>query len=414
MIAEIVSVGTELLLGQIVNGDAQYLSRRLSEAGITVYYHVTVGDNPARLRDTLQTALSRADIVITTGGLGPTADDLTKETAAALLGLPMERDTESARRIGEYFAKIGRSMTENNLKQADFARGAMILPNTCGTAPGCIVEKGAQCVIQLPGPPTELEAMVDLSVMPYLEARSGQRIVSRYLRIFGMGESEVETRLRDIMVASVNPTLAPYCSTGEVQLRMTVRCARDTDAETLLQPMMQTVRQRLGDVIYAVFDTPQEAMEHAVAACLSACGATLAVAESCTGGLLSAQLVNVPGISGALREAHVTYANEAKIRVLGVRAQTLETFGAVSAETAREMAEGARRRAGTDYALSTTGIAGPGGGTAEKPVGLVYVGLATPQGTETLCLHLRGNRQKIRILTCLHAMYALLRALQAS
>lgn len=409
MTAEILSVGTELLLGQIVNSDAQFISRKLSEAGIGLFRHVTVGDNPARLRESLTEALGRADIVITTGGLGPTADDLTKQVTAELLGLPMELDPASAEGIRAFFEKRGRTMSENNLRQACFARGARILENAYGTAPGCIVEQGGRSVIHLPGPPRELIPMFNRSVMPYLMERSGQTIVSRYIRIFGMGESEVENRVRDLMEAGENPTLAPYCSLGEVQLRMTVRCAKAEQALPLLAPMEQAVRERLGGVIYAVCDTPEETMPKVLVERLLKAGKTLAVAESCTGGMLASMLVDIPGVSGTLVEGHVTYANEAKMRVLGVRAETLEQYGAVSEQTAREMARGLRERSGADYALSITGIAGPDGGTPEKPVGLVWIALADQQEIRALRLNLHGDRMSIRTLACLHAMHLLLR-----
>ncbi|HML48294.1 MAG TPA: competence/damage-inducible protein A [Clostridia bacterium] len=409
MTAEILSVGTELLLGQIVNSDAQFISRKLSEAGIGLFRHVTVGDNPARLRESLAEALSRADIVITTGGLGPTADDLTKQVAAELLGLPLELDAESAEGIEAFFKRRGRMMSENNLRQAYFARGARILPNAYGTAPGCIVERDGRCVIHLPGPPRELFPMFNRSVMPYLMERSGQTIVSRYIRIFGMGESEVETRVRDLMEEGENPTLAPYCSLGEVQLRMTVRCAGAAEAPVLLAPLEQRVRERLGEVIYAVCDTPEETMPTVLVERLLKARKTVAIAESCTGGMLSSMLVDVPGVSGTLVEGHVTYANEAKMRVLGVKAETLDRYGAVGEQTAREMAKGLSERSGADFALSITGIAGPDGGTPEKPVGLVWIALADRQEIRTLRLNVQGDRMSIRTLACLHAMHLLLR-----
>jgi nicotinamide-nucleotide amidase len=410
VIAEIVSIGTELLMGQVVNTDAQYLAQRLAEAGVTLYHQTTVGDNPDRLREALQTALSRADVVITTGGLGPTADDITKEAAAEALGLPMRRHPEAEAMVRGWFAHAGRAMTENNLRQADFAEGAMLLKNPNGTAPGCIVEKAGKAVIHLPGPPRELKPMVDSGVMPYLAARAGGALVSRYLRIFGMGESMVESLTHDLMQAGVNPTIAPYCSTGEVQLRLTARCADAKEAAALLDPIEAEIRRRLGDVIYAVTDDPHYTMERAAIEALLAKGRTVATAESCTGGLIAARLVNVPGASGALLEGHVTYANAAKTRVLGVPEAILAEHGAVSEATARAMAEGLRERSGADICLSVTGVAGPGGGTAEKPVGLVYLGLATAAGVATRRLQLTGDRERIRTLAALNGLHWILEA----
>ena len=404
MIAEIVSIGTELLMGQIVNTDAQYLSRRLSMLGISVYYHTTVGDNPARMDETLRRALERSDIVITTGGLGPTGDDLSKEIVARVLGLPMEKDEESLRDIERYFASMHRAMAQNNERQAMFAKGAIILKNDRGTAPGCIVEQDGKAVIQLPGPPYELKDMFEKRVMPYLTARTGGAIASRYIRIFGVGESDAETRVKDLIDAQGEVTIAPYCSLGEVQLRVSARGESEEDALARIAPTVEAVASRLGDAVYAISREPSDSMEHYAVDALIRAGRTVAVAESCTGGLVAARLVAIPGASAVLHESHVTYANDAKERYLGVRAQTLRDHGAVSEACAREMAEGLRARSGADVAAATTGIAGPGGGTEEKPVGLVYVAVACPEGTTVRRLQLGGDRERIRTLASLHAL----------
>lgn len=416
MIAEIVSIGTELLMGQIVNTDAQYLSRRLNALGISVYYHTTVGDNPGRMEQTLRLALSRSDVVITTGGLGPTGDDLSKEIVARLFGLPMERDEESMRRIEGYFSAMHRDMTHNNERQAMFARGAIILPNDRGTAPGCIVEQDGKAVIQLPGPPYELTDMFEKRVLPYLARRTGGAIASRYIRIFGVGESDAETRVKDLIDAQTDVTIAPYCSLGEVQLRVSARGGSEEEALVRIRPTVEAIAARLGDAVYAVSADPADSMEHYAVDALARAGRTVAVAESCTGGLVAARLVAIPGASAVLHEAHVVYANEAKERYLGVRPETLEAFGAVSEACAREMAEGLRARSGADVAVSTTGVAGPGGGTPQKPVGLVYVAAACPEGTFVRELRLSGDRQRVRTLASLHALnmirLAALRALR--
>lgn len=404
MIAEIVAIGTELLMGQIVNSDAQYLSRRLQSLGISVYYHTTVGDNPQRMRDTLALALSRSDIVITTGGLGPTQDDLSKEMAAQLLDLPMEFDEESWQAIQSRMTRLGRPCPQNNKKQAMFAAGSVILKNDCGTAPGCMIEKDAKIVIQLPGPPHEMADMFEKQVYGRLAQRTGGCIASRYLRIYGLGESQVSQMCAKWIEEGGEVTVAPYCSLGECQLRVTARGESEHDALEKVRPVVKELCAVLGENVYAVLDTSEGSMEESAGRELTARGLTVATAESCTGGLVAARLVNYPGISAALGEAHVTYANEAKVKYCGVKPETLEQYGAVSEQTAREMAEGLRQRSGADIAISTTGIAGPSGGTQEKPVGLVYIGCADAKGVKVERLQLTGDRQRIRSLAALRAL----------
>ncbi|MCL2810637.1 MAG: competence/damage-inducible protein A [Clostridia bacterium] len=404
MIAEILSIGTELLLGQIVNTDAQYLSRELAALGIDVYHHCTVGDNPVRLREALATALARADTVITTGGLGPTADDLSKEIVAEFFGLPMEEDVASLEAMSRFFVSLGREMTPNNRKQVYFPQGAIILPNERGTAPGCIVEQDGKRVIQLPGPPRELEHMFQRSVMPYLRGKGSRCTTSRYIRIFGLGESEVETRVRHLIDAQSAVTIATYCSLGEVQLRVTAQAGTTSDALVLIAPVEAALIELLGSAVYAVSDTAEDSLAHYAVSALLEAGKTVAVAESCTGGLVTASLVEVPGVSAVLLEGNITYSNAAKKRCLGVCEHTLKAYGAVSEQTAREMAEGQRVASGADIAVATTGIAGPDGGSPQKPVGLVYVAVATAQGTQIKPLRLTGDRNRIRWLATLHAL----------
>ncbi|MDR0396597.1 MAG: competence/damage-inducible protein A [Oscillospiraceae bacterium] len=407
MIVEIVSVGTELLMGQIVNTDAAYLARRLPEAGASLYHQVTVGDNPERLREALLCALSRSDVVITSGGLGPTKDDLTKDVAADALGLPMELNPEAERRLRGYFESRGRSMASNNLRQAYFARGAALFPNPYGTAPGCVIERGGKAVIHLPGPPREFMPMVDASVLPYLAARLGGVIRSRYLRLFGIGESDAETLVADLMDES-NPTLAPYCSLGEVQFRLSARARSVEEAESALDPLERAVLDRAGQFVYAKTDIPDDTMACIAARRLIQSGKRIALAESLTGGLLAASLVAQPGVSSVLEEAIVSYANSSKIRRLGVSEESLREHGAVSERVAQEMAEGIRKSAGVDIGISTTGIAGPDGATAIKPVGLVYAALSTKDRAVVKRLELNGRRDDIRLLACLHATKLLL------
>ena len=410
MIAEIVAIGTELLMGQIVNTDAQYLSRRLQSLGISVYYHTTVGDNPQRMRDTIALALSRSDVVITTGGLGPTQDDLSKEMAAELLHLPMRFDEDSWRAIENYFARMGRVCPDNNRKQAMFAEGAVILPNGCGTAPGCMIEKDGKIVVQLPGPPHEMAEMFDRQVYDRLAERTGGCIASRYIRIYGLGESQVAQLCAEWIEADGEVTVAPYCSLGECQLRVTARGESEQAALEKVLPVVQAITALLGGSVYAVLPTASGSMEEIAGQALTEKNLTVATAESCTGGLVAAKLVNYPGISAALHEAHVTYANEAKIKYCGVKKETLEQYGAVSEQTAREMAQGLRERSGADIAVSTTGIAGPSGGTKDKPVGLVYVGCADAHGVRVEKLTLTGSRERIRNLAALRALDMIRRA----
>ena len=404
MVAEILSVGTELLMGQIANTDAQYLSRRLSELGVTLYRHTTVGDNPSRVKQALAEALERADMVITTGGLGPTEDDLTKEMVGEFFGLPMELDEKSLEAVRTRMCRIGREMTENNNKQAYFPRGAIIMPNACGTAPGCIVEHDGKAVAALLGPPREMKDMFERQLAPYLRRRSGEHIESRFLRVFGVGESKTEVLLLDLFHGE-NPTLALYCGAGEVTARISARVPLGTDAAPMIDPMEAEIRRRLGNAVYAAYGPGEEVnLASTVLKILMERGESIATAESCTGGMLISHLIDCPGASAAVHEGHVTYSNEAKMRVLGVRAETLQAHGAVSAECALEMAEGARRASGATWALSTTGVAGPDGGTPEKPVGLVYVGVAGPDGARAERLMLRGDRDWIRTLACQNAL----------
>lgn len=401
MIAEILSVGTELLMGQVLNSDAHYIAKSLAPSGIDLYHQTVVGDNPDRLKDAIALAFSRSDVVLFTGGLGPTDDDLTKETVAEAMGFRLEFYEDQWQILKDYFESKNRTIAPNNRKQVLFPRPCRILPNPNGTAPGCIMEKDGKAAILLPGPPRELIPMFDHYVMPYLLERSGHRLYSREVRIFGMGESEVAYRLDHLIKNQTNPTIAPYVKTGEVTLRVTARCQNDAEGEALVLPILSEIRSLLGDLVYS--DCGEELKEVCHKALL-ANGQTLSVAESCTGGLLASAFVDQSGSSGYFTEGAITYSNEAKMRRLGVSEKTLREHGAVSEACAREMAEGIRRAAQTDFALSTTGIAGPDGGTPEKPVGLVYVALATKETTLVKELQLWGDRARIRHLTVLHAL----------
>ncbi len=407
MTAEIISVGTELLLGQILNSDAQYLARELSALGFNLYHQTTVGDNMDRLCECIETALKRSDVVLLSGGLGPTEDDMTKEAVARVFGLEMELDEASKSEIQRFFASRNYEMTPNNLRQAMFPKGGIVMPNARGTAPGCIVEQNGKAAIVLPGPPHELIDMFEKQARPYLDKKCDSAIVSRVLRVFGMGESSVEHRVRDLMDGA-NPTLAPYASVGEVTLRLTAKVGKGGDANALLDPLTNELRARLGDLVYSTNDEKLEALAVRL---LKESGKTLALAESCTGGLVAQMITDVPGASDVLLEGVVAYSNAAKARRLGVSEDTLARFGAVSAQTAREMAEGVMNGSGADFGIGITGIAGPGGGTDEKPVGLVYAALAGGGETFVKKLQLGGERRRIRAMSALHALDMLRRRL---
>jgi len=401
MLAEILSVGTELLMGQIANTDAQYISRRLSELGISIHRQVTVGDNPARVKEAIGEALSRADIVITTGGLGPTEDDLTKEMVAEYFGLSMELHQPSLDALKSFMNRLGREMTPNNLKQAYFPVGSIIMPNLCGTAPGCIVEQNGKAVAVLPGPPRELKDMFDRQLAPYLARRSGMHIESKFLRTFGIGESTLETMLIDLF-HSENPTLALYCGPGEVQARISARAETVEQANQLIEPLEQEILARVGNAFYGY--GVDNSMPNAVLQQLIERKETVCFAESCTGGRIAAAMIDSPGASDALKESYVTYSDAAKARILGVSEDTLRVHSAVSAECAKEMAEGARRVSGADWGVSVTGVAGPDGGTERTPVGTVFVGVAGPEATTVNEFHFRGNRDWVRTLAVSNAL----------
>ncbi len=404
MIAEILCIGTELLMGQVLNTNAQYLSRRLSALGITQYHQTVVGDNAARLEAAYRLALSRADVVITSGGLGPTVDDITKRVAAQVAGKPLVLREEAAEMVRARFRQLHRDMTVNNLSQAMFTADTTVLLNPRGTAPGAIVPMGGgKFVVHLPGPPRELEPMFADQVEPWLQARTQNVLVSRYIRIFGMGEAEVDSRLSDLESGG-NPTLSPYCSLGEVMLRATASAATADAALALLEPLIAQVRERLGDVIYAVEDDDRGSLAKSAVKAMQAAGLTCAACESLTGGLISANLVNVPGASAVVRGGFVTYQTDTKTLLADVPAALIAAKGVVSAEVAMAMAEGTRRKLGVDVAVSATGVAGPDGGTEDCPVGTVFVGLATEDGARAVHLQLTGDRDRVRTLAMKHAV----------
>jgi len=392
MNCEILSVGTELLLGDILNTNAQYLGKRLSDLGIFVYHQAVVGDNPERLREAYKIAFSRADLVITTGGLGPTKDDLTKEVAFEYFGKESVLHEESFKYIEDLFKRSNRTMSDSNKKQAFFPKDAIVLKNNNGTAPGCIIEDKGKVLIMLPGPPREMKPMFEEAVVPYLSKFSDNILVSKVLRVFGLGESLAADMLGDLL-DNKNPTIAPYAKEGEVTFRITAKAKSQEEAKELIEPIEKQAREILGDNVYGEGDT---SLEEVLGNFLVENQLTIATAESCTGGMVAAKLINYPGISSCFLDGVVSYSNESKVARLGVEEETLEKFGAVSHQVAEEMAIGISKTSGAHIGLSTTGIAGPGGGTEEKPVGLVYVGICYKGEVVTRELNLSGNRQKIR------------------
>lgn len=409
MNAEIIAVGTELLLGNIVNTNAQYLSERLSEAGIDVYYQSVVGDNPDRLKACFRQGLERADLLLVTGGLGPTQDDLTKETAAELMGFSLELHQPSLERMKAYFQAVRRPMTANNEKQAMMPKDGIVLKNDCGTAPGCIMERDGKTMILLPGPPVEMKTMYDRYVRPYLVNKTDCLICSRTMRLFGIGEARAESLIAGLIRDSENPTIAPYAKLCEVHLRLTAKAKSEQEAEAMLDQTEAKVAAVLGEYCYG-YD--EDDLQTVAVHSLKEHGKTLALAESCTGGMIAKMITDVSGSSDVFTHGFVTYANQAKEQLLGVDGRVLQNLGAVSDLTAMQMCRGAREVSGADYALAVTGIAGPGGGSEKKPVGLVYLGLAGPDGVCCKKLQLSGSRDKIRTQTAMNALWMLINELQ--
>ena len=393
MKVEIITVGTEILLGDILNTNCRYLSRELAAMGIEMYYQITVGDNEERLLKTLEESLNRSDIVICTGGLGPTEDDITKEVCAKYFGYELELHKPSLDAMIERFKHMNRVQTKNNEKQAYFPKEAYILKNDNGTAPGCIMEKEGKMIVVLPGPPREMESMFENYVKPYLSKLTDDVIESEVLRIIGVGESKVENDILDIIDSQTNPTIATYAKGYECTLRITAKAKSVEEAKELIKPMSDEMKRRFGQSLYATGET---SIEEVVSKMLVENNLKIAVAESCTGGMVSASLINYPGISSVFMEGCVTYSNEAKMKSLGVKKETLDVYGAVSDKCAKEMASGVAARYNTNIGIATTGIAGPDGGTDEKPVGLVYFGIYINGKVITKKYVFNGDRQGIR------------------
>ena len=410
--AEILCTGEELLLGDIVNTNAAFLSTELTELGVSVYHHSVVGDDPVRLKAAVSEAISRSDIVVVSGGLGPTKDDLTKETVAELFGREMEMHEESLEAIRAYFARTGRVMSENNAKQAMMPKGAIVFPNHFGTAPALALEDGdGKSVIMLPGPPSELVPLFFEQVKPYIQSKSELCIVSKNLYFFGIGESALAQKIDGLLFDTPTLCAATYCKEGEVRVRITARAQSESEASLLCDAHAQKIMQsEVGDKIYGV---DVGTIENAVVMALHEKGVMLSAAESCTGGLISKRITDISGCSDVFFGGCVTYTNDVKNRLIGVSKDTLERFGAVSWQTACEMARGVRLATGSDIGVSATGIAGPSGGTEETPVGTVFLGISTERGEEyrKLSLSSMRSREYIRQASATNAFDMILKKL---
>ena len=392
MKAEIFSIGTEILLGEIVDTNAKYIASELANMGIDVFYKTSIGDNENRLLDAIDIAYKRADIIISTGGLGPTDDDLTKETFAKYFKKDLIRDEESLKNLKSYF--IDRNMPLSNLKQADIPEGAIALINDNGTASGCFIEQDGKIAIILPGPPKECIPMFDKKAKPILEKFSNKMLVSKSLKLCGIGESDASEIIKDLILISKNPTIAPYASDNEMRFRVTASGKTKEEAKEILKPTIDKLYSIFEDYIYGEDD---DTLVGVVVNKLIKAKHTISTAESCTGGLLASTIVSVPEVSNVFLNGVISYSNDSKIYELGVNENDLKKYGAVSEEIAIQMAEGIRKKSNTKIGIATTGIAGPNGATDEKPVGLVYIAISM-EGKETICkkLMLQGSRQKIR------------------
>lgn len=394
MIVEIISVGTEILLGNIVNTNAAYLAEKCAGLGLSCYYQDVVGDNEERLTSVLNTALSRADVLLLSGGLGPTQDDLTKETVAKVLHKNLYLHEPSKEAIEAFFQKRGIEITENNWKQAMVPEGCIVVDNPNGTAPGIIMEENGKRIVLMPGPPNEMIPMFENAIIPYLNALDPGIIYSQTVKICGVGESKVESMIEDLIDAQNNPTIATYAKTGEVHLRVTAKAEDDKEAKKLVKPVVKELKGRFGNHIYSTQE--DVTLEKAVVDLLLANHLTVSTVESCTGGMLAARLINVPGVSDVFKMGYITYSNKAKRKLLGIKKSLLEKHGAVSPEIAKDMAKGGALFAKSDVAVGITGIAGPDGGSEEKPVGLVYIACSVCGRTNVNEYHFSGSRMKIR------------------
>ena len=410
MTAELICVGTELLLGNIVNTNGAYIAQKCADLGLSMYYQSVVGDNMRRLCKCFRAAMKRSDVVILCGGLGPTQDDLTKEAVAKVLKRELVEDKKSRKHIEKFMKQYlrntpGKAITQNNWKQALIPEGAIAVENDNGTAPGIIVEEGEKVAILLPGPPGELIPMFESKIYPYLHKRQPEIISSRTLKICGIGESQAETDIRDLIQKQKNPTVATYAKPGEVHIRLTARAVDEEEAQKLIEPVAIELRHRFGEALYT--EREEMTLEGAVVELLKERGLTVTTVESCTGGALSARIVDVPGASEVLKQGFVTYSNKAKRKLVKVKKSTLKEQGAVSRKCAKEMAEGGAAAAGADGALSVTGFAGPQGGTDRYPVGTVFIGCCFKGKTRVKECHFNGDRSSVREQAVVNALVLL-------
>ena len=408
-VCEILSVGTEILLGDILNTNSRYLSVELAKIGISVLHHTTVGDNAERLAAALTAALERSDIVIATGGLGPTADDITRDVCCEVMGFGTVFNREIADGIKNYFEGRGIPMPENNLRQAYVPVGGEVFENKNGTAPGIGMKKNGKCVVILPGPPYEMAPMYHECVVPYLAEYSDGIIVSKTVRTMCIGESAMAERVADLLEGE-NPTVAPYAKKGEALLRVTAKAETEAEAQAMLEPVIAKIRKRLGDVVYGI---DSESIEQRVVELLKKNKMTLATAESCTAGYIPKRITDIAGASSVFEYGAITYSNDVKEKVLGVKHETLVAYGAVSEQTATEMAAGIRRVSGADIGIAVTGIAGPGSDGTNKPVGLCFIALNAPDAQ--ICEKIetgRNDREYNRYVTASRALNLVRRYLE--
>ncbi|MGF7184370.1 nicotinamide-nucleotide amidase [Desulfitispora alkaliphila] len=410
MKAEIISVGTEILMGEITNTNARYIADKLRELGIDVYYQTTVGDNHQRLKEVIKQALNRSDIVITTGGLGPTEDDITVNVIARTLDSPLVLYEDWLEYLREVTAKFGVKLTENNIKQAYMPEGAIPMSNSRGTAPGVYIEKDEKIVVALPGPPIEMQYVFDNELYQRLAVKSKEHLCSHVIKTIGIGEAPLENEIRELIEKQTDPTVALYAKSGEVHIRLATKAVSDEEAWGRIKPIKDEITTRIGRYI---FGSDHDTIEGVVGDLLRQKGLKLACAESCTGGLLGNRITSMAGSSAYFLGGIVSYANSVKENVLGVSRQSLEQYGAVSEQVAVEMAEGAIKVTGADVAVAITGIAGPGGGTEDKPVGTVHLAIVG-KGIETIRRHriLIGGRQEVKYRSTQLALYDLWRSLK--
>ncbi|PGT86739.1 MULTISPECIES: competence/damage-inducible protein A [Bacillaceae] len=407
---EIIAVGSELLLGQIVNSNAQFLSQELAELGLSVYYHTVVGDNPSRLESAINNAKERSNVIIFTGGLGPTKDDLTKETISKVLGRELTFDVEALESIERYFTQTKRSMSENNKKQALVIDGSYILKNDYGMAPGMAVDIDGMIYMLLPGPPSEMKPMFENYGREYFQTKLGfqDKIISRVLRYFGIGESQLETDIQDIIDGQTNPTIAPLAADGEVTLRLTAKHKDEHIAQKLLDETEKRINDRVGEFFYGY---EQTTLVHELNKLLMEKGKTISAAESLTGGMFSEYITSLDGASQIFKGSIVSYTNEVKEQILKVQKRTLEQFGAVSEECAREMAEQIRKLSKSDIGISFTGAAGPQPHEGQ-PVGTVFIAISMgDQNSNVFKLNLAGSRKGIRVRSVKYGCHYLVKLL---